>query len=58
LQIFYTQKKRMDNYLVGDNYATYQRRDNGCNSGDAIGDGHHGPGKVWTEINMINLKAA
>jgi len=48
----------MDNYLVGDDYATYQRRDNGRNSGDAIGDGHHGPGKVWTEINMINLKAA
>lgn len=55
---FTRERKRTDDYLVGDDDATYQRRDNRGNSGSAIGDRHHGSGKVWTEINVIDLEAA
>lgn len=41
-----------------DDLAAYQRRDNRGDSGSAIGDGHHGPGEVRAEINMIDLETA
>lgn len=57
--MFYTWvRKRRDDYLFGDDHAAYQRRDNRGDSGGAIGDGHHGPGEVRTEINMIDLETA
>jgi len=55
IKIYYTRKI---DYLVGDNLAAYNRRDDGGNSGDAIGDGYHSTGKVWTEIDMIDLETA
>lgn len=48
----------MNDYLVRHNHTTYQRRNNGDNSGTTIGDRHHGPGEIWAKINMIDLEAA